>query len=224
MSGVESVNGIERTPAFRPYRGKRAVDLAVLVVVAVPAFALGLVCALAVRLTSRGPVLFRQERIGMGGRPFEVLKFRTMVAGDNPIVPDAARITAVGRWLRRFSLDELPQLVNVARGEMSVVGPRPTLRYQVERYDDRQWQRLSVRPGLTGLAQIRGRNALSWAERIEHDLEYVQTQSVLLDARILAGTARVMLTGEGVEGHAADDPLVATGEPPVDPGDGEAGR
>jgi lipopolysaccharide/colanic/teichoic acid biosynthesis glycosyltransferase len=220
---------------FRPYRGKRLVDLALLVLVAVPALAVGMACALAVRLTSRGPVLFRQERIGMGGRPFEVLKFRTMVAGDNPIVPDASRITAVGRWLRRFSLDELPQLVNVARGEMSVVGPRPTLRYQVERYDDRQWQRLSVRPGLTGLAQIRGRNALSWTERIEHDLEYVQTQSVRLDARILAATARVMLTGEGVEGHAADDPLVTTddhppsvddppGDPPADPGDGEAGR
>ena len=203
-----------RVCAFPPYRGKRLVDLAVLAVLALPALVVGLVCAVAVKATSRGPVLFRQERIGMGGRPFEVLKFRTMVAGDNPVVPDATRITTVGRWLRRFSLDELPQLVNVARGEMSIVGPRPTLRYQVERYDDRQWQRLSVRPGLTGLAQIRGRNALSWAERIEHDLEYVQTQSAVLDVRILAGTLRVLLTGEGVEGHAADDPFVA------DPGDG----
>lgn len=202
-----------RVCAFPPYRGKRLVDLAVLAVLALPALVVGLVCAVAVKATSRGPVLFRQERIGMGGRPFEVLKFRTMVTGDNPVVPDATRITTVGRWLRRFSLDELPQLVNVARGEMSIVGPRPTLRYQVERYDDRQWQRLSVRPGLTGLAQIRGRNALSWAERIEHDLEYVQTQSAVLDVRILAGTLRVLLTGEGVEGHAADDPFVA------DPGD-----
>jgi lipopolysaccharide/colanic/teichoic acid biosynthesis glycosyltransferase len=110
--------------------------------------------------------------------------------------------------LRRLSLDELPQLLNVWRGEMSVVGPRPTLAYQVERYDARQWQRLSVRPGLTGLAQIRGRNAISWTARIEHDLEYVQCQSARADAAILARTARVILTGEGVLGHPVDDELV----------------
>jgi len=137
-----------------------------------------------------------------------VWKFRSMLVGDNPVIPDASRITAVGAWLRRLSLDELPQLINVARGEMSVVGPRPTLPYQVERYDDRQRLRLAVRPGLTGLAQVRGRNALPWAERIEHDLAYVQTQSVRLDLRILAATASVVLTGEGAEGHPTDDPIV----------------
>lgn len=200
------------TPASRPYRGKRAVDLALLVVVAVPALLLGAVCAAAVKLSSRGPVLFHQTRIGMAGRPFEVLKFRTMLVGDNPVVPDAARITPAGRVLRRLSLDELPQLVNVARGEMSVVGPRPTLAYQVERYTDRQRERLAVRPGLTGLAQVSGRNTLSWGERIEHDLEYVRTQSAALDLRLVARTLRVLLSGEGVEGHAETDPLVAPRE------------
>jgi lipopolysaccharide/colanic/teichoic acid biosynthesis glycosyltransferase len=193
----------------RPYRGKRAFDLFVLALVALPAAALGALCVIAVRLTSPGPVLFRQTRVGRDGRPFEMVKFRTMVVGDNPIIPDTARITSAGRWLRRSSLDELPNLVNVARGEMSIVGPRPTLAYQVERYDDRQRGRLAVRPGLSGLAQIRGRNELSWAERIEHDLEYVDRQSVWLDIRILASTIGVLATGSGVEGHAGDDPLSA---------------
>ena len=201
-------------PAFPPYRGKRLFDLVVLVVVAVPALLVGAICALAVKATSRGPVLFRQTRVGMGGRPFEVVKFRTMLTGDNPIVPDASRITSVGRWLRRSSLDELPQLLNVARGEMSVVGPRPTLAYQVERYGDRQRQRLSVRPGLTGLAQVRGRNALSWSARIEHDLEYVQTQSPRLDLSVIARTFAVLVSGEGVEGHAEHDPFVTVEEGP----------
>jgi lipopolysaccharide/colanic/teichoic acid biosynthesis glycosyltransferase len=192
-----------------PYRGKRLLDLAVLAIVAVPAAIVGLLCALAVRGTSRGPALFTQERVGMDGEPFIVFKFRTMVHGDNPIFPDADRITSVGRVLRRLSLDELPQLVNVARGDMSIVGPRPTLAYQVERYTDEQRLRLAVRPGLTGLAQIRGRNALAWAERIEHDVEYVRTQSLLLDLRIILGTAIVMLTGRGAEGHPEDDPLAA---------------
>jgi len=199
----------DQRSSFPPYRGKRVVDLVVLAAVLAPATALGLVCALAVRLTSKGPVLFYQERIGRDGVPFVVVKFRTMVAGDNPIFPDATRITSAGRWLRRLSLDELPQLINVARGEMSIVGPRPTLAYQVERYTDRQRLRLCVRPGLTGLAQISGRNALGWGERIEYDIEYVQTQSVRTDARILLGTLRVVLTGEGAEGHPTDDPLAS---------------
>jgi lipopolysaccharide/colanic/teichoic acid biosynthesis glycosyltransferase len=191
------------------YRGKRAVDLVLLALVAVPAALVALPCALAVKLTSSGPVLFRQTRVGRGGERFEVIKFRTMQVGDNPIIPDESRITAVGRWLRRSSLDELPNLVNVARGEMSMVGPRPTLEYQVERYDARQRRRLDCRPGLTGLAQIRGRNALRWSERIEHDLEYVETQSPALDLRILWATVSVLVTGAGVEGHAEDDPLAA---------------
>jgi lipopolysaccharide/colanic/teichoic acid biosynthesis glycosyltransferase len=190
-----------------PYPGKRLFDVVVLVVVALPALVLGAVCAVAVKLTSRGPVFFRQERVGMDGVPFEVVKFRTMVTGDNPVFPDATRITSAGRWLRRLSIDELPQLVNVARGEMSIVGPRPTLQYQVDRYDEHQRLRLCVRPGLTGLAQISGRNNLSWGERIEYDIEYVRTQSLFTDVRILIGTVRAVLTGEGAEGHPEDDPL-----------------
>lgn len=145
----------------------------------------------------------------MDGALFEVWKFRTMIAGDNPIFPDASRITTAGKLLRRLSLDELPQLINVALGEMSIVGPRPTLSYQVERYDDHQRRRLAVRPGLTGLAQVSGRNALAWGDRIEFDVAYVETQSMMEDLRIILRTATTMLSGEGVEGHPTDDPLAA---------------
>ena len=136
-----------------------------------------------------------------------VWKFRTMLTGDNPVFPDASRITPAGRWLRRLSLDELPQLINVAVGEMSVVGPRPTLAYQVERYEDHQRRRLAVRPGLTGLAQVSGRNALSWTDRIDLDVRYVETQSLLVDLGLIARTARTILSGEGIDGHPTDDPL-----------------
>jgi lipopolysaccharide/colanic/teichoic acid biosynthesis glycosyltransferase len=192
---------------YPPYRGKRTVDLVLLAILALPAVLVGAVCALAIKLTSRGPVLFRQERVGKDGTPFVVVKFRTMLDADNPIFPDPNVITAVGRLLRRTSLDELPQLMNVALGEMSVVGPRPTLPYQVARYDERQRHRLDVRPGLTGLAQVRGRNSLTWAQRIDHDLEYVLRQSVMLDLRILMSTVRVVVGGEGADGHPVDDPL-----------------
>jgi lipopolysaccharide/colanic/teichoic acid biosynthesis glycosyltransferase len=205
-----------------PYRGKRALDLIVLAIVWVPAMVLGAICALAVRLTSKGPVFFYQERIGRDGVPFMVVKFRTMIVGDNPIFPDATRITSAGRWLRRLSLDELPQLINVARGEMSIVGPRPTLAYQVERYTDHQRLRLCVAPGLTGLAQISGRNALGWNERIEYDVEYVRTQSVRTDLRILLATLRVVLTGAGAEGHPTDDPLAVGGDDRAPTGSGTA--
>lgn len=196
-----------------PYRGKRALDLAVLAVVALPALVLGGLCALAVRLGSRGPVLFRQERVGRDGTPFTVLKFRTMVPGDNPVIPQPDRITGVGRVLRRTSLDELPQLVNVLRGEMSVVGPRPTLPYQVDRWTKRQRGRLAVRPGLTGLAQVNGRNDLSWPERIELDLEYVTRQSVRHDLSIIARTAGALIGADGTGATAADDPIAAVEAP-----------
>jgi lipopolysaccharide/colanic/teichoic acid biosynthesis glycosyltransferase len=196
-----------------PYRGKRAFDLAILAAAAVPGMAVGLACAIAVKAGGPGPVFFRQERAGLAGRPFRVWKFRTM--GDVPAgdpFPDADRITGVGRWLRRLSLDELPQLLNVARGEMSIIGPRPTLPYQVERYTPRQRGRLAVRPGITGLAQVRGRNAIGWADRIEMDLEYVRRQSAWLDLRILAWTVGAVVRGSGVEGHPRDDPIAA--DPP----------
>jgi lipopolysaccharide/colanic/teichoic acid biosynthesis glycosyltransferase len=179
-----------------------------------PALAVGLVCAAAVAFSSRGPVFFRQERVGMNGVPFIVWKFRTMVDEDNPIFPDAMRITPAGAILRRFSLDELPQLINVAVGDMSIVGPRPTLAYQVERYDDHQRRRLAVRPGLTGLAQVSGRNSLVWSNRIDFDVAYVETQGPLTDLRLIVRTATTIVTGDGVEGHPGDDPLAAV-EPPA---------
>lgn len=188
------------------YRGKRLLDLLVLAALAVPAGLTAAVCAVAVKATSRGPVLFRQRRTGAGERPFELLKFRTMVdAPDNPLFPDEDRITAVGRWLRRLSLDELPQLWNVARGDMSVVGPRPTMLYQLELFDERQRGRFAVTPGITGLAQVRGRNTIDWAERVEHDLEYVRRRSLWLDLVILARTPGALLGSSG--GHPHDDPL-----------------
>ena len=190
------------------YAGKRAVDLLLLLALALPALLIALPSACAIRLTSPGPVLFRQERIGLGGRPFQLYKFRTMVAGENPVFPDASRITRVGRLLRRLSLDEIPQLLNVARGEMSVIGPRPTLAYQVERYDEEQRRRLSVNPGVSGWAQLQGRNEIPWAKRIELDLEYIdRIQGPGADIRILLRSIASALRGGGVEGHPADDPL-----------------
>jgi len=190
----------------RPYRGKRLLDFVVVAAAALPALAIGLPAGLLVRLSSPGPVLFRQVRVGMDGRPFVVLKLRTMVGGGASPFPQADRITGVGRLLRRLSIDELPQLLNVVRGDMSLVGPRPALPYQVERYTAPQRGRLTVRPGLTGLAQISGRNALTWSERIEFDLEYVRRQSLSLDMQILLKTAAVVLGG-GVGGHPMADPL-----------------
>jgi lipopolysaccharide/colanic/teichoic acid biosynthesis glycosyltransferase len=157
--------------------------------------------ALAIKLEDRGPVLYRQTRVGKDGHDFELLKLRTMVVGAEKLGAGAAvnkgdaRITRTGRVLRRLSLDELPQLWNVVRGEMSVIGPRPTLRYQVERYTDHQRRRLDVRPGITGWAQVHGRAALPWTERIELDVWYVEHRSARLDLRILAKTPFALFGG-----------------------------
>jgi lipopolysaccharide/colanic/teichoic acid biosynthesis glycosyltransferase len=157
--------------------------------------------ALAIKLTDRGPMLFRQIRVGKDGGVFELLKLRTMVVGAESIgagyaVSEAdSRITRIGRILRRLSVDELPQLWNVVRGDMSVIGPRPTLRYQVERYDARQRRRLDVKPGITGWAQVHGRAALPWADRIELDVWYIEHRSLLLDLKILAKTPFALFGG-----------------------------
>jgi lipopolysaccharide/colanic/teichoic acid biosynthesis glycosyltransferase len=162
------------------------------------------VASAAIRLESRGPVVYRQRRVGKGGRDFDLLKLRTMVEGAEHMGAGLAvdegdsRITRVGALLRRFSLDELPNLVNVVRGEMSLVGPRPTVRVQVDQYTPRQLGRLSVEPGITGWAQVRGRAALPWHERIELDLWYIEHWSPMLDARILVETARLLLSGHGL--------------------------
>jgi lipopolysaccharide/colanic/teichoic acid biosynthesis glycosyltransferase len=182
----------------------RALDLllgSLLLALASPLLA---VSALLVRLESRGPVLYRQRRVGKDGRPFELLKLRTMVPGAEAmgagiyVVEGDPRITRTGRLLRRLSLDELPNLVNVLRGEMAIVGPRPTVQDQVDRYTDRQRRRLEVKPGITGWAQVNGRTSLPWPERIELDVWYVEHRSLRLDLRILAKTVRLLATGHGL--------------------------
>ena len=162
-----------------------------------------LAAVVAIRLESRGPALFRQRRVGRDGEPFELYKLRTMAVGsdrgpDVALTADDPRITRVGALLRRYSLDELPNLVNVLRGEMAIVGPRPTIQSQVDRYTERQRRRLEVKPGLTGWAQVNGRVSLSWPERIELDVWYVEHRSLRLDLRILARTLRQLVTGHGL--------------------------
>ncbi|HYV15101.1 MAG TPA: sugar transferase [Conexibacter sp.] len=160
--------------------------------------------ALLIRAESHGHPLYRQTRVGKDGRPFEICKLRTMVRGAEftgaglAIQEGDDRITRVGAFLRRTSLDELPNLWNVVRGEMSIVGPRPTVQVQVDQYTERQRGRLKVKPGITGWAQVNGRASLPWSERIELDLWYVEHRSLKLDLRILARTARMVLKGEGL--------------------------
>jgi lipopolysaccharide/colanic/teichoic acid biosynthesis glycosyltransferase len=158
----------------------------------------------AIRLESSGSPVYRQRRIGKDGAPFDLYKLRTMVSGAEGIGAGLAvdegdpRITRVGGFLRRFSLDELPNLINVLRGEMSLVGPRPTVQAQVEQYSERQRKRLTVEPGITGWAQIKGRAALPWHDRIELDLWYVEHWSLRLDLRILLATVGLLLSGKGL--------------------------
>jgi len=179
----------------------RAADVAVAGAALLVASPLLGLAALAVKLRDRGPALYRQTRVGKDGADFELLKLRTMVVGAETQGAGLAvnrgdpRITGVGRVLRRLSLDELPQLWNVVRGDMTVIGPRPTLRYQVERYTPHQRRRLDVRPGITGWAQVHGRAALPWEERIELDVWYVEHRTPWLDLKILAKTPFALFGG-----------------------------
>jgi lipopolysaccharide/colanic/teichoic acid biosynthesis glycosyltransferase len=163
-----------------------------------------LVAVIAIKLGSRGPVLYRQRRVGLGGREFEMLKLRTMVEGSDPVgvgtvvMRDDPRVTRVGRFLRRTSLDEVPNLVNVLRGEMAIVGPRPTIPAQVLDYTPRQHRRHEVLPGITGWAQVQGRAGIPWEDRIELDVAYVEHRSLALDLRILARTAWLVVRGQGL--------------------------
>ncbi len=186
--------------------GKRCLDLVVsvsLVVAAAPLFGL---IALAVLLVMGRPILFSQLRPGLRGRPFRIFKFRTMALARDvtgTIASDAERLTPLGKFLRRTSLDELPELWNVARGDMSLVGPRPLLPEYLELYDARQARRHDVRPGITGLAQVNGRNRLTWEEKFEYDVEYVESLSPWLDVRILMKTVWQVIRRESIsaEGH-----------------------
>lgn len=180
---------------------KRSIDVvvagSVLLVAAIPMAAV----TIAIRMTMGSPVLFRQSRPGLHGQPFTLVKFRTMRSGPGD---DAERLTALGRFLRATSLDELPELWNVLVGDMSLVGPRPLLVSYLERYSPEQARRHEVKPGITGLAQVAGRNALDWEERFRLDVEYVDTWTVSGDLRILARTLRSVLRHEGIsaDGHA----------------------
>ncbi len=169
--------------------------------------------ALAIKLDDRGPIFFRQQRAGLKGQVFKIFKFRTMVVGaENKgagvfVEEEDPRITRVGKFLRHTSLDELPQLINIVRGEMSLVGPRPTLPYQVENYDQRQMRRLDVKPGITGWAQVNGRSALTWPERIELDLWYIDNWSLWLDLKIILKTFLVVLVKGNLYKTAENDPI-----------------
>jgi lipopolysaccharide/colanic/teichoic acid biosynthesis glycosyltransferase len=197
----------------------RVADLAIATVGLVVASPLLLLVGIAIRLESRGRVLYRQQRVGKDGVIFELFKLRTMRTGADPIGVGTAvtagdpRVTRVGRLLRRFSLDELPNLINVLRGEMAIVGPRATLPAQVELYTPRQRRRLELKPGVTGWAQIHGRAGIPWEERIELDVWYVEHRSVWLDLRIMARTPWALLGGAGdvavdrYAGSSPDSPL-----------------
>jgi lipopolysaccharide/colanic/teichoic acid biosynthesis glycosyltransferase len=185
-------------------RRKRALDVlagGLALLLSSPAL---IAAVIAIRLETHGHPVYRQRRVGRDGVPFELYKLRTRVSGAENMGKGLAvdegddRITRLGAWLRRTSFDEVPNLVNVLRGEMSLVGPRPTVQVQVDRYTERQRRRLEARPGITGWAQVNGRATLPWSERIELDLWYLEHASLRLDLRILALTARMALTGHGL--------------------------
>ena len=183
---------------------KRLLDLAIAVPATILTAPVIAVLGLLIRIESRGSAIYKQTRVGRDGRPFGIYKLRTMVTGAEFIGAGLAiqqgddRITRLGTFLRRYSLDELPNLWNVVRGEMSIVGPRPTVPIQVEQYTDRQRGRLAVRPGITGWAQVNGRASLPWAERIELDLWYVEHRCTRLDLRILRATFGMVFGGKGL--------------------------
>jgi lipopolysaccharide/colanic/teichoic acid biosynthesis glycosyltransferase len=188
---------------------KRAIDVVISLTLTILTAPLVAVLALAIRLEAPGEPIYRQVRVGQDGRLFEIYKLRTMVSGAEftgaglAIAAGDARITRLGAVLRRYSLDELPNLWNVLRGEMSVVGPRPTLKGQVDQYTSRQRGRLAVKPGITGWAQINGRASLPWPERIELDLWYVEHRSIGLDLKILSRTVALVARGNGIYKGAA---------------------
>lgn len=201
------------SPRDRTPRSKRVADVLVAAVALVLLSPVLAAVALAVAVALGRPVLFRQERAGLGGRTFRILKFRTMLDPDpaRGLVTDEQRLTRFGRALRSTSLDELPGLVNVLRGEMSIVGPRPLPAAYLEHYTPTEARRHDVRPGITGLAQVRGRNAASWDDRLRWDVEYVDTVGLRTDLRVVRRTVGVVLRRSGIsaDGHATCESLIA---------------
>lgn len=202
------------TRSRRPYDAvKRALDIALAVIALVGFSPILLATAVAVRVRLGSPVLFRQQRPGRDGVPFTLYKFRTMRQTQSTdvaaVASDAERLTPLGRFLRATSLDELPEFVNVLLGQMSLVGPRPLLMEYLARYNEQQARRHEVRPGITGWAQVNGRNALSWDDRLRMDVEYVDNRSLLLDLRILWMTIATVFAREGIsaDGHATMEPF-----------------
>jgi sugar transferase EpsL len=195
--------------------GKRLLDLALAIPAVIMLFPALVVIAILVRITLGSPVLFRQQRAGLNGQPFTVFKFRTMTNArdlSGSLLPDDARLTPLGRFLRGTSLDELPELFNVLRGEMSLVGPRPLLLHYLPRYTPQQMRRHEVKPGITGWAQVNGRNALSWEQKFALDIWYVDHYSLWLDLQIIALTIWKILTWEGITqpGHATAEEFKGT--------------
>ena len=182
------------------YRGKRLLDLVLTTPILCVSLPVQAATALAIRVRMGRPVLFRQQRPGLGGEPFEMLKFRTMLQPDpeRDLVTDAERMTGLGSFLRSTSLDELPTLWNIVRGDMSVVGPRPLLMRYLHRYSPEQARRHEVRPGLTGLAQVNGRNAISWEDKFNYDVTYVDTHSLWGDLQIILRTVLQVARRDGI--------------------------
>ncbi|MEU5933205.1 MULTISPECIES: sugar transferase [Micromonospora] len=206
-------------PLPRPAPGKRVFDAILAGVLLVLVTPLLLVVAVLVMVGLGRPVLFRQCRAGLHGQPFEVVKFRTMRPPRHGLVGDGDRLTPLGRWLRATSLDELPTLWNVLRGDMSLVGPRPLLPEYLDRYTTSQARRHEVRPGVTGLAQVRGRNSLSWEEKLDLDVQYVDSRDLRLDLSILVATARTVLRRDGINaaGSATMPEFLGTHRRPAPP-------
>jgi sugar transferase EpsL len=204
---------------------KRAMDVVIAALVVVAAAPIIALAAMVVFVRMGRPVLFRQARPGLREKPFTLYKFRTMSTAwgsDGRLLPDGARLTALGRTLRRWSIDELPQLWNVLKGDMSLVGPRPLLMEYLERYTTIQRRRHEVRPGITGLAQVNGRNAITWEEKFAYDVRYVENWSVYLDIKIATATLRQVIVGRGVtpEGQTTTDYFTGTAMPKKSGDDG----
>lgn len=203
---------------FYQRTGKRLFDLLLVIPGLIVGAPLLLVLALVVRWNMGAPSLFRQTRPGLKGAPFRIFKFRTMLDardGDGKPLPDERRLTATGRFLRGSSLDELPELFNVLKGEMSLVGPRPLLMQYLDRYSPEQARRMDLLPGITGHAQVSGRNAVTWDEKFRLDVWYVDHCTLWLDVRILLRTIRTVFGREGVakEGHATTTEFMGSGKP-----------